>query len=122
VPILEKLVSDFPERQIRILFESTGGATNHKVKKLDRLVREARHEIIVINDSDMRARPDYLRNVVAPLADPKVGAVTCFYLPIEEKGFAEALQNVSMVSDFYAGVPICLIAFLPNASWIPFQL
>jgi ceramide glucosyltransferase len=104
VPVLEKLARDFPERQIRILFESGGGATNDKVKKLDRLVREAQHEIVVINDSDVRARPDYLRNVVAPLADPKVGAVTCFYLPIEEKGFAEALQNISMVSDFYAGV------------------
>ena len=104
VPVLEKLARDFPERQIRLLFESGGGATNDKVKKLDRLVREAQHEIVVINDSDVRARPDYLRNVVAPLADSKVGAVTCFYLPIEEKGFAEALQNISMVSDFYAGV------------------
>jgi ceramide glucosyltransferase len=104
VPVLEKLARDFPDRQIRILFESAGGATNDKVKRLDRLVREARHEIVVINDSDVRARPDYLRNVVSPLADPKVGAVTCFYLPIEERGFGEALQNISMVSDFYAGV------------------
>jgi len=104
VPILEKLARDFPERQIRILFENGGGATNDKVKKLDRLVKEAQHEIVVINDSDVRARPDYLQNVVAPLADPKVGAVTCFYLPLEEKGFAEALQNISMLSDFYAGV------------------
>jgi ceramide glucosyltransferase len=101
---LEKLARDFPERQIRILYESGGGATNDKVKKLDRLLREAQHEIVVINDSDVRARPDYLRNVVAPLADSKIGAVTCFYLPIEEKGFAEALQNISMLSDFYAGV------------------
>jgi ceramide glucosyltransferase len=104
VPVLEKLACDFPDRRIRILFEIGGGATNDKVKKLDRLVREAQHEIIVINDSDVRARSDYLRNVVGPLADPKVGAVTCFYLPIEERGFAEAVQNISMVSDFYAGV------------------
>jgi len=89
---------------MRILFETGGSGTNDKVKKLDRLVAEARHEIVVINDSDVRARPDYLRSVVAPLADPKVGAVTCFYLPIEEHGFAESLQNISMLSDFYAGV------------------
>jgi ceramide glucosyltransferase len=89
---------------MRILFEAGGSGTNDKVKKLDRLVAEARHEIVVINDSDVRARPDYLRSVVAPLADPKVGAVTCFYLPIEEHGFAESLQNISMLSDFYAGV------------------
>jgi ceramide glucosyltransferase len=104
VPVLEKLARDFPAQPIRILFEAGGSGTNDKVKKLDRLVAEARYEIVVINDSDVRARPDYLRSVVAPLADPKVGAVTCFYLPIEEHGFAESLQNISMLSDFYAGV------------------
>jgi ceramide glucosyltransferase len=104
VPVLEKLARDFPERQIRIIFQDISGGTNDKVNKLDRLVREAKHEIVVINDSDVRANPDYLRMVVAPLADPKVGAVTCFYLPIEEKGFVESLQNIGMLSDFYAGV------------------
>lgn len=104
VPVLEKLARDFPERQIRIIFQDISSGTNDKVNKLDRLVREAKNEIVVINDSDVRANPDYLRMVVAPLADPKVGAVTCFYLPIEEKGLVESLQNIGMLSDFYAGV------------------
>lgn len=104
VPILEKLTQDFPHRQIRIIFQETSSGTNDKVNKLDRLVREARHEIVVINDSDVRARPEYFRMVVTPLADPKVGAVTCFYLPIEEKTLADSLQNIGMLSDFYAGV------------------
>lgn len=102
VPILEQLSRDFPQRQIRILVENGNGGANDKVMKLDRLVRDAQHDIVVINDSDVRARVDYLSKVVAPLADPKVGAVTCFYLPIEEKGFTEALQNISMLSDFFA--------------------
>lgn len=104
VPVLEKLARDFPERRIRIIFQDISSGTNDKVNKLDRLVREAKHDIVVINDSDVRANPDYLRMVVAPLEDPKVGAVTCFYLPIEEKGFVESLQNIGMLSDFYAGV------------------
>jgi ceramide glucosyltransferase len=104
VPVLEKLARDFPQRQIRIIFQEISSGTNDKVNKLDRLVREAKNEVVVINDSDVRANPDYLHMVVAPLADPKVGAVTCFYLPIEEKGFAESLQNIGMLSDFYAGV------------------
>ncbi|HVI10795.1 MAG TPA: glycosyltransferase [Candidatus Binatia bacterium] len=102
VPILEQLRRDFPERQIRIVVEDGNGGVNDKVMKLDRLVREAKHDVLVINDSDVRARGDYLRNVVAPLADAKVGAVTCFYLPIEEKGLTQALQNISMLSDFFA--------------------
>jgi ceramide glucosyltransferase len=104
VPILEKLASDFPERRITVLFGTSGNAANDKVAKLARLVSEARNEVVVISDSDVRARPDYLRTVVAPLADPKVGAVTCFYVPTEEKTLAESLQTIGMVSDFYAGI------------------
>jgi ceramide glucosyltransferase len=104
VPILQKLASDFPERRIRVLVGSGGRGSNDKVVKLARLVGEARHEVVVISDSDVRVRPDYLRTVVAPLADPKVGAVTCFYVPIEDKTFTDSLQTIGMFSDFYAGI------------------
>src|SRR5215469_7690116 len=104
VPILKKLAHDFPERPMRILIGTTGSGANDKVKKLDRLVAEAQHDIVVISDSDVRVRPDYLRNVVTPLADPKVGAVTCLYLPVKENGFVDSLQNVGMVADFYPGI------------------
>ncbi len=104
VPVLEKLARDFPERRIRILFGGDCDAINDKVGKLSRLVREAQHETLVINDSDVRVRPGYLRTVVAPLADPKVGAVTCFYIPTDAKTPAQKLQTIGMVSDFYAGI------------------
>jgi ceramide glucosyltransferase len=104
VPILHKLVRDFPERRIRVLFGSGGRGSNDKVVKLARLVSEAQHEVVVISDSDVRVRPDYLRTVVAPLADLKVGAVTCFYVPIEDKTLAESLQTIGMFSDFYVGI------------------
>ncbi len=104
IPILEKLVRDFPERRIRILFGSGSNAVNDKVAKLGRLVREAQNEIVVMGDSDVRVGPDYLRTVVAPLADPEVGATTCFYVPAHTETFAENLQTVGMISDFYAGL------------------
>jgi len=104
VAVLEKLVNDFPQCHIRILFGTDGNAANDKAAKLARLVSEAQYETLVISDSDVRARPDYLRTVVAPLADPKVGAVTCIYVPIEVKTLAESLQTIGMVSDFYAGI------------------
>jgi len=104
LPVIEKLARDFPERQIRVLFGSGREASNDKVAKLARLVREARHEFVVISDSDVRVRPDYLRSVVAPLADPRVGAVTCFYTSTDEKTFAENLQSMGMFSDFYPGI------------------
>src|SRR5580658_5608662 len=104
VPILRKLERDFPERRIRVLVGSGGRGSNDKVVKLARLVGEAQHEVVVISDSDVRVRPDYLRSVVAPLADSKVGAVTCFYVPIDAKTFTDSLQTVGMFSDFYAGI------------------
>jgi ceramide glucosyltransferase len=104
VAAIEELRRAFPERTIRALHGSGRIATNDKVAKLVRLVNEAEHETIVISDSDVRVRPDYLRQVTAPLRDPKVGAVTCFYVPVGVATFTDHLQTVGMMSDFYAGI------------------
>ncbi len=104
VSAIEALRCAFPQRRIRVLHGSGRIATNDKVAKLVRLVKEAGHETIVISDSDVRVRPDYLRQVTAPLRDPKVGAVTCFYIPAEVATFTDHLQTVGMMSDFYAGI------------------
>jgi ceramide glucosyltransferase len=104
VPVLQKLMRDFPERQIRILYGSGRRAINDKVAKLVRMVNEARNEVLVINDSDVRVEPDYLRTVVAPLRDPKVGGVTCLYVSTQDKTFTQYLQSMGMISDFYPGI------------------
>ncbi len=106
LPLIDRLMREFPERRIRVLYGSGRDATNDKVAKLARLVSEAAYEHVVISDSDVRVRPDYLRAVIAPLADPKIGAVTCFYLPIEERTFIDHLQSVGMMSDFYPGIVV----------------
>ena len=102
--VLTRLTTDFPECRIRVLYGSGRLATNDKVAKLARLVSDAAYEVVVISDSDVRVRPDYLRRVTAPLCDPKVGAVTCFYVPTELGSLTDHLQSAGMMSDFYAGV------------------
>ncbi len=72
--------------------------------KLARLASEARHEVLVINDSDVRVQPDYFRTIVAPLRDPKVGAVTCLYVSTGDHTFAENLHMIGMISDFFASI------------------
>jgi ceramide glucosyltransferase len=106
LPLIDRLMREFPERRIRVLYGSGRDATNDKVAKLARLVNEAAFEHVVISDSDVRVRPDYLRAVIAPLGDPNIGAVTCFYLPIEERTFIDHLQSVGMMSDFYPGIVV----------------
>jgi len=104
MPVIEKLRQNYPDRGIRVLFGSGRVATNDKVAKLERLVSEARYETLVINDSDVRVGPEYLRKMVAPLRDPRVGATTCFYVPLEDGGFVQNLQAIGMASDFYPGI------------------
>jgi ceramide glucosyltransferase len=103
-PLLEQLIHEFPERRIRILIGSGREATNDKVAKLVRLVEEASHEYLVISDSDVRVKPNYLHKIIAPLANSKIGAVTCFYVPTEDTSWVQRLQDVGMLSDFYPGI------------------
>lgn len=104
VPVIQKLISDFPQRQIRIFYGSGRDAINDKVAKLVRLVNEAKYDVFVINDADVRVPPGYLRAVVAPLRDPNVGGVTCLYVSIKEHTFPQHLQSVGMISDFFPGI------------------
>src|SRR6516225_6946060 len=106
LPIIEKVIADFPQQDSRVLFGSGRVATNDKVAKLARLSKEAKYETLVINDSDVRAEPEYLRTIVAPLADPKVGAVTCFYVPTDDTTLVQKLQTIGMYSDFYPGIVV----------------
>jgi ceramide glucosyltransferase len=104
VPVIQKLMRDFPERKISLLYSAGHTAINDKVAKLRLMERKAQYEYLVITDSDVRVDAGYLRRVVEPLRDPKVGGVTCFYVSAREGSFAERLQTIGMISDFYAGV------------------
>src|SRR5882724_1579095 len=102
LPVIESLIRDFPERQIRILYGSGRTAVNDKVSRLVRLTAEARHELVVISDGDTRVQPDYLRTVAGAFRDPKVGGGTCFYVSPKETSLVQELQSTGMISDFFA--------------------
>jgi len=104
LPVLEKLIADFPERKIRLLFGSGRNAINDKVARLVRLVSEAQYELLVITDGDIRVGPDYLRAVAHPFRNPKVGGASAIYVSTEETSFVQELQSVGMISDFFAGI------------------
>jgi ceramide glucosyltransferase len=104
IPLIEQLKRDFPACAIRMIFPTASSASNDKVTKLDQLVHQARYEYLVINDSDVRAAPDYMRTVVAPLARAGVGAVTTLYISAEDKTVVDGIQSIGMISDMYAGI------------------
>lgn len=104
VSTIRQIMGEFPERRIRLLVGAEQIGTNRKVNKLARLAREAQHEVLVLTDGDVRVGPGFLREVVAPLANPKIGAVTSFYRGIAEKSVWAELEAVGASSDFFAGV------------------
>jgi ceramide glucosyltransferase len=106
IPIIERVRRAFPASNIRISVAETMGA-NHKASLLHHVVAQASHEILVISDSDMRVTPDYLRRVVAPLADPDIGLVTCPYRGAEPHSLAARLEALHMGATF---LPAVLVA------------
>ena len=104
VPVIRRIIAEFPERKIRLLVGAEHIGANRKVNKLARLAREAQNEVLVLTDGDVRVGPHYLREVVAPLGNRKTGAVTSFYRGIAENNVGAEIEAVGASSDFFAGV------------------
>jgi ceramide glucosyltransferase len=107
VPVIEKLQRDFPERQIRMVTSIERLGENNKVNNLCRLVKEAKYDLLVMTDTDVRVERDYLREVAAPFADPAVGGVTSFYRCTGGGTLAADLDMLGMCAD---SVPSALVA------------
>jgi ceramide glucosyltransferase len=104
VPVIKKLIADFPQRSIRLLMAAEEIGVSDKVNKLCRMARESRHDIVVVSDSDVRVDPGFLREVVNPFFDPQVGGVTCLYRGLTDGSFAADLEALGNSADFAPGV------------------
>ena len=78
--------------------------SNIKVSNLAQMLAQAKYETILVNDSDIRVQPDYLRRVMAPLSDPQVGLVTCLYRGVAGPTLGSRLESLGISTDFSAGV------------------
>ncbi len=103
IPVIRRVMAEFPQRRIRILSGAPQLGTNRKVNNLVLLAREARHDFLAQSDADVRVGPNYLREVMAPFADPAVGVVSCFYRGITEPTLAAELEAIGAASDFFGG-------------------
>ena len=77
--VVEKLRKAYPSADIKVVTDPRYGGSNPKVTNLINMVAYAKHELLVLSDSDIRVGPDYLRQIVAALEEPEVGGVTCLY-------------------------------------------
>ena len=104
IQLIEQLKAEFPQRAITLMVCRENLGANTKVSNLAQMVREARHEYLMVNDSDIRVEPDYLRRVLAPLTDSKVGLVTCLYCGIANSTLGSRLESLGISTDFCGGV------------------
>ena len=107
IPVIQKLQRDFPHRSIRLLTRIPHIGANNKVNSLCRMVEEAKYDLLVMSDSDVRVEPDYLRQVVAPFVDSRVGAVTALYRSLPGTAWVSALRALNMAME---SAPAALVA------------
>lgn len=84
---------------------------NRKVSNLLAMMPDAKHDILVIADSDMRVQPDYLRAVIAPFGDPNIGLVTCPYRGADPAGLAGGLEALGIGAEFMPSAFLAYYAF-----------
>ena len=84
--IVRAIGADCGEGSIELIVEPRSHGVNRKVSNLINIMPRARHDTLVLSDSDIVVGPDYLRAVTALLARPRAGAVTCLYYGIGGEG------------------------------------
>lgn len=101
IAVVERLRRDFPACDIALVADPQVHGTNLKVSNLINLSAQARHDLLVIADSDIAVPPDYLARVTAPLADRGVGVVTCLYRGYPAGGLWSRI-GAQFINDWFA--------------------
>ena len=107
--VVKRLRAEFPSVPIELVIDQRLHGTNFKISNLINMLPYARHEILVMADSDASVGTDYLAAVTAPLADNKVGLVTCIYRGMPTPGLWSRL-GAMYINEWY--VPSVLLAWL----------
>ena len=99
-----QLQREFPDHAIQLVVSPNILGANVKVSNLEQMLPAARYQHLLINDSDIRVEPDYLRRIIAPLADEHMGMVTCLYRGVAASTVGSQLEALGISTDFCPGV------------------
>jgi ceramide glucosyltransferase len=108
IAVVRKLIADFPGRDLALVINSRRHGTNRKVANLINMLCEARHEVLVISDSDIVVDPDYLKSVAGSLDRPGTGLVTCLYRGVPTAGVWSRLAAAAVNYHFLPSVLVGL--------------
>jgi len=108
VAVIESLISKYPDVDIELVVDDRVYGYNYKVCNLINAFPEAKHDILLISDSDIRVDPGYLREVCASFADPLVGLVTSLYRCRQTRGVPAALEALGFSAEMVPNVMVAL--------------
>jgi ceramide glucosyltransferase len=101
--IVGQLRAKYPHVPVKIAYSGEPDRPNAKVCSLEKMVPLATTDFYVISDSDVCVEPKYLREIMKPFADPKVGMITCLYRGVSTGGFWSKLEALGMSVEMTAG-------------------
>lgn len=108
IPVIRRLIENFPDHDISLTVNPAIHGPNYKVSNLINAFPQARHDIIIVCDSDIRVAPGYLQSVTAHFSDPQVGLVTSLYRTSSVHGIATALEATSFTAEMIPNVLVAL--------------
>jgi len=108
IPVVRQLMTDFPGVDISLIINPAIHGPNYKVCNLINAFPNARHDIIIVCDSDIRVAPDYLASVTTHFADPKVGLVTSLYRTSSVANCATAIEATGFTAEMIPNVLVAL--------------
>jgi len=115
VDVVSRLRAEFPAADLAVAIDRRQHGNSRKVSSLINMMALARHDYLVVADSDIRVERDYLAKVVGPLLDAKVGIVTCLYRGNPRAGFWSMLG--SMFIDEWFMPSVCVAAMAGSRSF-----
>jgi len=104
IPLLREIQDEFGPERVTVAVENFRPGTNGKINNMVGGLRHARHDVLVISDSDVVLKPDYLKTIVAPLGDPDVGCVCTLYKAAGADSWFERMELLTLNVDFMTNV------------------
>lgn len=108
IAVIHRIQADFPLCDIALVINPAIHGPNYKVSNLINAFPTARHDILIVCDSDIRVAPTYLQRVSAWFSDPTVGLVTSLYRTSEVDGVAAALEALGFTVEMIPNVLVAL--------------
>jgi len=102
--VVEEIRRRYPHVKCRTVLSGPPSWPNAKVFSLEKIIAGAANDYFVITDSDVEVTPDFLRNVIPPLFDPKIGLVTCLYRGVPAASWWSSLEALGMSVEMSSGV------------------